>query len=202
MHSLLFPSTLTVQNQKLPETKDVDDVELFVTMFEASLLSNLIPEAQWKNKLHAHLSMRAKLKIHKVMQDPGSTYEEIKEALLGCTAMSFSSAAEDFKTGERGRLAKLEPRQAIEKMSRLVSKITRGAADIQEAEDLMVVAETRNWLVPSLKTYVDMSKSFQLQDYVRTIEEWERSHLVLKRPTPHNLRLVLSEIVAIPTRSL
>ena len=171
------PQHVTIQNQKLPEMKDTDEVELFVTMFEAALLSNLVPEAQWKNKLHDHLSMRAKSKIHKVMQDQDSTYEEIKEALLGCTAISFSSAAEDFCMAERGRLTKLEPRLAIEKMTRLVDKITKGAADVQEAGELMVVATTRNWLVPPLKTYVDMSKSFGLQDYVRTIEEWERSQL-------------------------
>ena len=172
------PQQVTIQTHKLPDMKENDEAELFVTMFEAALLSNLVPENQWKNKLHAHLSMKAKSKIHKVMQDQDSTYEEIKEALLGCTSMSFSSAAEEFCTGEKGRLVTLEPRQAIEKMSRLVSKITRGAGDIQEAEDLMVVAETRSWLVPTLKTYVDMSKQFGLQDYIRTIEEWERSQPV------------------------
>ena len=109
------------------------------------------------------------------MQDQDSSYEEIKEALLGFTAMSFSSAAEDFCMAERGRLTKLEPRLAIEKMTKLVDKITKAAADVLEAGELMVVATTRNWLVPPLKTYVNMSKSFGLQNFVRTIEEWERS---------------------------
>ena len=66
---LVIPQNVTIQNHKLPEMKDRDDVELFVSMFEAALLSNVIPEAQWKNKLHAHLSMKAKSKIHKIMQD-------------------------------------------------------------------------------------------------------------------------------------
>ena len=65
------------------------------------------------------------------MQDPDSTYEEIKEALLGCTEMAFNTAAEDLKTGERGRLTGLEPRQAIDKVHRLVCKITKEAAYIQ-----------------------------------------------------------------------
>ena len=42
--------------------------------------------------------MKAKLKIYNVISDQGTTYDEIKEALLGCTAMSFSSAAEAFCT--------------------------------------------------------------------------------------------------------
>ena len=60
------PQHVTIQNQKLPEMKDTDEVELFVTMFEAALLSNLVPEAQWKNKLHAHLSMGRNLRFTKL----------------------------------------------------------------------------------------------------------------------------------------
>ena len=128
------PQTVTIQSHKLPEMKDSDDAELFMSLFEAALLSNNIPEDQWKNKLHSQLSMKAKLKIHSVMQDNDSTYKDIKDALLGCTAMSFSSAAEDFCTGERGRLTNLEPRQAIEKMARLAGKIMKEAVDITSSE--------------------------------------------------------------------
>ena len=91
--------------------------------------------------------------------------------------MSFSSAAEDFCTGERGRLTTL-PRQAGEKLSVLANKMTRGAEDAQDILDLVVVAQLRSWLVPPLKTYVDMSKQFGLQDFYRTIEEWEKSQPV------------------------
>ena len=98
-----MPQTITIQNTKLPEMKDTDDTELFIAMFEATLRSNNILEAQWKNKLHAHRTIKAKAKIQT------ATYEEIKDALLGCLAMTFSSAAEDLCTEERGRLIKLEP---------------------------------------------------------------------------------------------
>ena len=158
--------------------KDSDDTELFMSLLEAALLSNNIPEDQWKNKLHSQLSMKAKLKIHSVMQDNNSTYKDIKDALLGCTAMSFSSAAEDFCTGERGRLTNLEPRQAIEKMARLAGKIMKEAVDITQALNLIAVAQTRSWLVPPLKTFIDMSQTFGLQEYISKIEEWEKSQPV------------------------
>ena len=99
---------------------------------------------------------KSEAKIHNVMQDADSTCEEIKEALL---EMSFNRAPEDFKTGERGRLTTLEPRQAIEKLDRLAKRITRTVTCEQEVRELMVVVEARLWLVPALKSYVDLSKT-------------------------------------------
>ena len=37
------PQTITIQNTKLPEMKEANDMELFITMFEAALRSNNIP---------------------------------------------------------------------------------------------------------------------------------------------------------------
>ena len=102
-------------------------------------------------------------------------YDELKEALLGCSAMTFSSAAEEFFMGERGRLTKLDPRQAAEKMLRLVCKLIQEAADMQEACEYVTVAALRSWMLPELKTYVDMSKQSELQPFLRIAEEWERS---------------------------
>ena len=47
----VVPQTITIQNHKLPEMKEGEDMELYVAMFEAALRSNNIPQAQWKNKL-------------------------------------------------------------------------------------------------------------------------------------------------------
>ena len=112
-----IPQQVTINHTKLPDMRETDDVEMFVTMFESALLSNGIPVAQWKNKLHAHLTMKAKLKFYKVMSNQDTTYEEVKEPLLGCTAIS--SAAEAFCTGEKGKLTKLDVRQTTEIMIRL-----------------------------------------------------------------------------------
>ena len=155
-----------------------DDAELFIAMFEAALRSNNVPPGQWKNKLHAHLSLRAKTRIQTVIQDKDSTHDEVKEALLGCSAMTFSSAAEDLCTGKRGRLFSLEPRQAIDKMIRLVGKVASEAEDKQDILNCMGVTLTRNWLDPPIKSYVDMTRKFEVNEYIRTIEEWERSQPV------------------------
>ena len=172
------PQSSTIQNTKLPEMKEADDMELFIAMFEAALRSNNIPMGQWKNKLHAHLSLIAKTSIQTIIQDNNSTYDEVKEALLGCSALTFSSAAEDLCTEERGRLLNLEPHQTIDKMIRLAGKVASEAEDKQDILNCMGVALTSNWLVPLLKSYVDMTRKFEVKEYIRTIEEWERSQPV------------------------
>ena len=137
-----IPQQVTISHTKLPDMRETDDAEMFVTMFESALLSNGIPVAQWKNKLHPHLTMKVKLKIYKVMSNQDTTYKEVKEPLLGCTAMSFSSAAEAFCTGEKGKLTKLDVRQEI--MIRLANKITQEAEDVREAAEYMTIAKIRS----------------------------------------------------------
>ena len=155
--------------------KEGEDAELFVAMFEAALRSINVPQGQWKNKLHAHLSLKSKARIQSVIQDDDSTYDEVKETLLGCAAMTFSFTAEDLCTSERGRLFNLDPRQAIDKVIRQVGKLTKDADTKPEILNYIGVALTRNWLVPYLKSYVDMTRKFELNEYVKTIEEWERT---------------------------
>ena len=75
--------TVIVLNHKLPEMRESEDIETFVAMFEAALWSNNIPKNLWKAKLHAHLTTKAKLRIQTAIQDFDSTYDEVKEALLG-----------------------------------------------------------------------------------------------------------------------
>ena len=169
------PQTITIKNHKLPHMKEREDAELFVAMFEAALRSNNVPQGQWKNNVHANLSLKSKARIQSAIQDNDSTYDEVKEALLGCAAMTFSSAAEDLCTGERGRLFNLDPRQVIDKVIRLVGKLTKDAETKPEILNCIGVALTRNWLDPSLKSYVDRTRKFELNEYVKTIEEWEHT---------------------------
>ena len=119
------PQTVTILNHKLPEMKETEETDMFVAMFEAALRANNIPEDQWTAKLHSHLSPKAKLKIQTTMQDPHATYEDIKEALLGCSNMTFSAASEVMMTGDKGKIYTLEPRQCHNKITRLVEKVIK-----------------------------------------------------------------------------
>ena len=107
------PQIVTILNHKLPDMKDNEDIDMFVAMFEAALRANNIPEEQWKAKLHSHLSPKAKLKIQTTIQDVDATCEQIKEALLGCSNMTFSAAAETLMTADKGKLTYLTSDSAI-----------------------------------------------------------------------------------------
>ena len=77
---------------------------MFVAMFEAALRANNIPQNQWTAKIHSQLNVSTKLKIQHVLQDEHATYEDIKEALLGCSNMTFSAASETLLTGDKGKV--------------------------------------------------------------------------------------------------
>ena len=169
------PQAIIVQSQKLPKMHESDDVETFIELFEAALRANEISPDLWKRKLHAQLPNSVKVKIQWVLQDDGATYDQIKEALLGCAEVSFGVAAEAFKAAEKGKLTTMTPRTAADKMRRWAGKITQGATSESECRDLLVMAEMRHWLVPELKSYVDLARVKDLKEFVKVIEGWESS---------------------------
>ena len=105
------------------------------------------------------------------IQDPDATYDSIKDALLGCTGLSFSAAA-DFLTADRGRLLQLPIRQFIDKIAKLAEKVTKEATDEKKMFQYLAVAFTRNYLNPTLKTYFDLKGDFSKEQCCRLMEEW------------------------------
>jgi len=120
-------------NMKLPHMKEGDELEQFIPIFEASLCMNNVPDDLWKTELTSHLTkltsnltkltLKSFVKIEETLQQDENTYEVLVGALMGCTSMSFCSAAEDMCTSERGRLWELEIRQTVTKMKQLVKKV-------------------------------------------------------------------------------
>ena len=79
-------------------------------------------------------------------------------------------SAEAFKTSEKGKLTTMTPRTAADKMHRWAGKITQGATSESECRDLLVMAEMRHWLVPELKSYVDLARVKDLKEFVNIVE--------------------------------
>ena len=168
----VVPQTVTIVNQKLPDMKEGEEIETFLGMLEAALRASKVPETQWCAKLHAHLNPSTKLKIQDTIQNPEATYNEIKDALLGCSSLTFSAAAETLLSADRGRLLKLPYRQFIEKMTRLIEKVAKEAADEREIYSYIAIAHARSYLNPALKTYTDLKGDFSKEQNCRTVEEW------------------------------
>ena len=172
------PQTVTIVNSKLPEMKQDEDIDTYIAMFEAALTASNTPLDQWKAKLHSHLNTRTKLRIHSTIQNPDATYDDIKEALLGCGTMTFSAAAETLLTGDRGKAYTLEHRQCKEKLVRITEKVMTVATTVREAAQCVAVALMRQNLVPSLKTYIDLKGDFESEAFSRTLDEWEATQPV------------------------
>ena len=167
------PQTVTLVNQKLPDMREGEEIETFLGMFEAALRASKVPIDQWCAKLHAHLTPTTKLRVQKTIQDPDSTYEMIREALIGCGSISFTKAAETLLTGDRGKLYQLGHRQCRDKLRKLIEKVTKNATNEDEIYDYLTVAFMRHNLNPTLKTYVDLKGRFECEEFAQTIDEWE-----------------------------
>ena len=140
-----------------------------------ALVSAEIPRHKWKRYLHSQLTLDSKQKVMHLMQDADSSYDDIRAGLMGTTAMTFGAAAEAIFTADKGKLTQLSLRQAADKMKRWVGKLTQDAATVGEAVDSMTVGVLCSLVVPEAKTYLDMLKATELQQFLMVAEEWERS---------------------------
>ena len=172
------PPTVKLVDSKIPDMKDGEDIETYVAMFEAALTANGIEEDHWLAHLHAHLNTKTKIRIQASIQNPDATYNDIKDALLGCGAMNFCTAAETLLTGDRGKVFTLDHRQCKEKLRRIAERVMTGAKTIREAAQMVAAAIVRQNLVPDLKTYVDLKGEFESEPFSRTLDQWEATQPV------------------------
>ena len=173
----VVPQIVTIVSQKLPDMKEGEEVEVIFGMFEAALKASNVPEDQWCAKLHAHLNPTTKLRIQDIIQNPDSTYQAIKDALLGCGTISFSAASEALMSADRNRILALPYRQAVDKMARLLEKVASEVANIKEIYQYIAIAHTRYYLNPEVKQYVDQKGDFTKENHCRMVEEWQSTQL-------------------------
>jgi len=101
---------------ELPKMKDNDEMETFIPIFEASLRMYHVPGNAWKAKLTSQLPLKFLVPVEDVLHCDDTTYDDLVDALMGCSTLSFCSAAENMCTGEKGRLWDVEIRPSMTKM--------------------------------------------------------------------------------------
>ena len=148
-------------------------MEVFLDMFEAALVDNNVPENKWRGKVHACVDTATKLKVRDLIKDPAVTYQDLKDALIGCGALTFSNASETLMTADRNKLLSLPLRQAIHKWHRLLEKMSSEAETISESCMYTAVAIARYHLNPDLKRYIDVKGDFSKENFCRTADEWQ-----------------------------
>ena len=169
----VVPQTVHIENTKLPKMSEGEDVEVFLDLFEAAMVDNHILEDKWRGKMHASLDTETKLKVRDLIRDPAVTYQELKDALIGCRALTFSNASETLMNADRGKLLSLPLRQAIHKWHRLLEKMSSEAGTRSESCMYIAVAIARYNSNPDLKRYLDMKGEFSKDRFCRTADEWQ-----------------------------
>ena len=66
-------------------------------------------------------------------------------------------------------------RKAGDKLFGWVEKMTEGAETIRQENDRVTVGVLRLLMVPDLKTYMDLTKTTERQEYQILVEQWEKS---------------------------
>ena len=167
------PQTVHIENTKLPRMVEGEDAEVFLELFEAALIDNNIPDDKWRGKLHASLDTSTKLRVRDIITNAASSYQDIKDALIGCGTLTFSASSEAIITADKGKILALPIRQAVDKTTRLMEKATSEAANIREACQYLAIAVNRYFLNPEVKQYVDLKGDFAKENFCRTVEEWQ-----------------------------
>ena len=168
-----IPQTVHINNVKLPKMSEGEDVEIFVELFEAALADNGITEDKWKGKLHAALDTTSKLKVRDVITDHDATYDEVKAALISCGTLTFSASSEALMSADKGKILTLPIRQAVQKTTRLLEKLTTESETIREVCQYISIAINRSFLGPEVKQYIDLKGCFDREMFCKTVEEWQ-----------------------------
>ena len=121
--------------------------------------------------------MNTKLTIKEVITNADSTYEEIRQALVGQGHLTFTAASEAIMTIDEGGITKVPMQQALHKIARLFEKATAEVTSIRETCLYSAVAVARFFLQAEVKQYIDTKGTFDNDGFCRSIEEWQRTHL-------------------------
>jgi len=168
------PVTVSRPSVTLPRMSVSEEITEFLPKFELALKLNKVPEDQWQPELISHVPIESLMKIKSQLAVEDSSFEELVEALSNSTTLTYSAAAEELCTGERGKLWELEGRKAGVRIKALVGQVVREADDKTAIIERISVALLRDKLVPSLKSYVDSSRRFDYDEFMDTCEEWEK----------------------------
>ena len=76
-------------------------MEVFIRQLEIALRTANIPQDKWKQHLLSQLTLQTKEQVIGLLEDETSDFDDIKRALLGCTAIIFAAAAEAIFTADK-----------------------------------------------------------------------------------------------------
>ena len=170
------PQTVHLDSTKLPTMTKGEDIELFIELFESALSAGGVPPEKWVPKLHASLDTDTKLSIKETITAPGVAYDDIRNALIGQTHLTFAAASESLFSFEQGSILRLPVRQAVQKVARLYEKINKEATSMRDMCLYSAVAALRVALTKDVKQYIDVKGACEWNSFCSALEEWQKTN--------------------------
>ena len=170
------PQTVHLDTTKLPTMAKGEDIELFLELFELALTAGGVPPEKWVPKLHASLDTETKLSIKETITTPGVSYDDIKNALVGQTHLTFAAASESLFGFEQGAILRLPVRQVVQKVAKLYEKINKEATSMRDMCLYSAVASLRVALTKDVKQYIDVKGACEWNSFCSALEEWQKTN--------------------------
>ena len=164
---------VNVNKLNIPKMKDKDDPEVFIRYLEAALVRAMVPQEDWMDHVQPQITLEAGEKIIEVLENVDSTFEDIKAAMTGVSAMTFTSTAEAMFNPLSGG-EKPKPRLLADKLKRWIKKLIQEAETEAEIVEKFTVGCLRSTLSQELKNYLDLTETTTIPRYIMKIEEWEK----------------------------
>ena len=172
----VVPQLITIHEENLTRMREKDDLELYINQLQAALVASEVHRHKWKRYIHSQLTLESKQKMMPLLQDAAATYDDIRAALMRCSAMPFATTAEAVFSPIGGEGDKPTPRQLAAEVKRWLDKLSQETETVNEAMEKVAVAYLRSKLIPELKNYLDLTEANTMLRYLMINEEWERSN--------------------------
>ena len=114
------PQKVTINSNRLPSTKEGNDIETFLPQLKGALVALNVPVEDWKGHIYSQVTTAAKDNVMHLLSDESATYNDVEEGLLGVASMSFANAAEAIFSPMTSERSREKPRKIIKQVARWV----------------------------------------------------------------------------------
>ena len=111
--------------------------------------------------LNAHIRSTA----YAVLSNEHATFEDIKQARIGHTQLTFTAASVAALSLDAGKLIDSPARLMMDKLSRFIEKVMSEATTTEEATKYMVVPIARFYMTQDIQEHLDVKGMFDVESF-------------------------------------
>ena len=183
IHSLSGRSTLPgvvdgshPPRMPMPVMKQGDDLEEFIETLETTLTLNSVPNKYWKNYLASQTLSKHVHPLKSLLIDVDTDYNTVKTMMTGSVVVTLATAMEGLFSGQLPEGLGKSLDEAARKVGKWAKSYTDGLDDLAAVTDRIVMGTLRAWMIPELKTFIDLEKPKTLPHFKSLVEQWKTNN--------------------------